>query len=123
MILICYTLHYRPYLKKTISKFEIFNELTLLSCSYFLIVFCDILIDYDMRYYIGWYMACVTLFNIMVNYLNLLYSLFKEIKKKCQNKCCKKQASKKGQSDLKNLDEPLDQTAINKEYSENYNSQ
>ena len=52
--------------------FEVFNEVTLLTVSYFLIVFIEIVDDSDMRYKIGWYIIFVTLFNILVNWFNLV---------------------------------------------------
>ena len=45
-----YTIRYKPYKEKVIFYFEIFNEASLLAISYFLIVFCDIIIDTHLRY-------------------------------------------------------------------------
>jgi len=70
-----YTMISKPYLENEIYFFELFNEMTLLSCSYFLIIFCDILMDYNKRMSVGWYMTVVTLFNILVNWLNMVISL------------------------------------------------
>lgn len=75
MFLIMYMLICRPFIEKEIFYFELFNEATLLSCSYFLIVFCDILMDYDKRMSVGWYMTVVTLFNILANWVNMVLSL------------------------------------------------
>ena len=82
MLLIIYTLQYKPYLKKTIFYFELMNEMTLLTSSYFLIVFCDILMDYELRFSVGWYITLITLLNVLVNYLNLIVSLIRKLIKR-----------------------------------------
>ena len=87
MCIIVYTIHYKPYIKKKTYYFELFNEGTLLTCSYFLMVFCDILIDYEMRTAVGWYMVIATLLNIGVNWMSLVYSLLKKMCKKCKQMC------------------------------------
>ena len=74
MGLLMYTINYRPYTQKNIFYFELLNEATLLTASYFLIVFCDILMDNELRYKIGWYIVAITLFNVLANWLNLVVS-------------------------------------------------
>jgi len=75
MFMLSYIAYVKPFLEKDVLYFEVFNEATLLTCSYFLIVFCDILMDYQKRYSVGWYMVAVTLFNILANWLNMMIAL------------------------------------------------
>ncbi|CDW74924.1 UNKNOWN [Stylonychia lemnae] len=56
LALIVYLIHCKPYKSKIDFTFEIYNEATLLSMSYFLIVYIDIVNDIKLRYDIGWYM-------------------------------------------------------------------
>jgi hypothetical protein len=69
----------KPFAKKKTYYFEVYNEITLLTCSYFLMVFCDILMDYEIRYAVGWYMVCVTLLNVLANWTNLVASVLKKL--------------------------------------------
>lgn len=92
MVLIVYIILFKPYLKKKTYYFEIFNEITLLTCSYFLMVFCDILMDSEIRTAVGWYMVTVTLLNVGANWMNLVYSLLKKLCKSLKKKCCKSKA-------------------------------
>jgi len=55
--------------------FEIYNEITLLSCSVLLLILCDILTDNEKKYAVGWYLVAATLTNIAANYINLLATL------------------------------------------------
>ena len=79
MGLLMYTIHYKPYTQKDIFYFEIFNEGTLLAISYFLLVFCDILVDNDLRYSIGWCIVLLVLINVFANWLNLVISVIKGV--------------------------------------------
>ena len=73
--------------------FEVFNEICLLTCSYFLIVFCDILMDYEIRLGVGWYMVAITLGNLAINWINLVVSMVRKLCKKAIKKCRKKSAN------------------------------
>lgn len=75
-------LYVRPFKDKWIFYFQVFNEATLLSCSYFLLVLCDILMANNLRISVGWYMVAVTLLNILANWLNLVISLLVDLIKK-----------------------------------------
>lgn len=94
----------RPFKKKTIFYFEVFNEISLLTCSYFLLVFCDILMDNEMRLGVGWYMVAITLGNLGINWLNLMISLVRKLCKKAKRKCKKKVSiEQKPKDDCKEL--------------------
>lgn len=80
----------RPFKKKIMFYFEVFNEICLLTCSYFLLVLCDILMDNDMRMGIGSYMVAITLGNLAINWIHLVVSLVRKLCKKAIKKCKKK---------------------------------
>eukprot|EP00347_Sterkiella_histriomuscorum_P009613 403340537 len=91
ILLIIYVTYFKPYKKKSDYIFEIFNEFTLLTISYFLIVFIEIVSDYQLRYDIGWYVVVVTLFNIFTNWISMAFTIVLTIKEKLKEKCKKKQ--------------------------------
>eukprot|EP00347_Sterkiella_histriomuscorum_P010505 403376025 len=91
ILLIIYVTYFKPYKKKSDYIFEIFNEFTLLTISYFLIVFIEIVSDYQLRYDIGWYVVVVTLFNIFTNWISMAFTVVLTIKEKIREKCKKKQ--------------------------------
>ena len=84
MSLIVYMLLFKPFKKKKTFYYELYNEGTLLTCSYFLMVFCDILMDSEIRYNVGWFMTTATLINLFTNYMNLVVSMIKKVCKKCK---------------------------------------
>jgi len=61
---------------------EIFNEVTIMICTYHLFLFTEYVPDAQVRYMIGWSIVGVTTFNILVNILVVLVStVFKSINK------------------------------------------
>ena len=62
----------KPFKQRSDYIFEALNETTLLTISYFLIIYIQIVDDSELRYEIGWYIIAVTLFSILVNWLNLV---------------------------------------------------
>ena len=87
--------HVKPFVKRKVLYFEVFNETTLLTCSYFLLILSDSFMDSTTQNDVGWYMVAVTLFNIIVNYLNLLLSVFKKLCKKAKRKCAQRKKAAK----------------------------
>ena len=90
LALLMYMILVRPFKEKVTFYFEVFNEITLLAFSYFLIIFCDILIDSRMRYDIGWYVVIMTLLNVFINWLNLMASVIYTLVMKIKAKMAKK---------------------------------
>eukprot|EP00347_Sterkiella_histriomuscorum_P008413 403345188 len=91
--LIMYVTYYKPFKSKSDYIFEIYNEFTLLTISYFLIVYIDIVNDAELRYSIGWYVVIITLLNIFVNWMNLVVTLIIGLVQKAREKCKKRKAS------------------------------
>jgi hypothetical protein len=61
----------RPYDDGLLNFVEIFNEATLLICSYILLLFTDYIEDAQMRSDIGWVYGCIVAVNLIVNWLIL----------------------------------------------------
>ena len=73
--LITYLLKTRPYDDGLLNFVEIFNETTLLICSYILLLFTDYIEDAQMRSDIGWVYGCIVAVNLIVNWL-ILFARF-----------------------------------------------
>ncbi|TNV87928.1 hypothetical protein FGO68_gene17662 [Halteria grandinella] len=65
----------KPMNQPFLNNMEIFNELTLLICSYFLFLFTDFVGDANTRFMIGWAFVGLAAFNILVNWCALLYKV------------------------------------------------
>lgn len=89
--LIMYLLKVMPYEDKLLNVIELFNEMSLLACSYTLLAFTDYVDDVHRRSEIGWFYASLVSVNFAVNWLTLFYrfvtgTLFpacRNIKSKC----------------------------------------
>ena len=73
--LITYLLKTLPYDDGLLNFVEIFNETTLLICSYILLLFTDYIEDAQMRSDIGWVYGCIVAVNLIVNWL-ILFARF-----------------------------------------------
>ena len=59
------------------SHLEIFNEVTIISCTLHLVCFTDYIDDVDMQYAIGWSMLSILFLNIFIFMSVIIYkSLF-----------------------------------------------
>jgi hypothetical protein len=59
---------------------ELFNEMTLLICSYFLFAFTDFVGDANTRFLAGWAFIGIVAINILVNWMALLYKVASAIR-------------------------------------------
>ena len=64
----------KPLNERFLNNIEIFNELSLITCSYFLFTFTDF-VNAQTRFMMGWVFIGVTCTNILVNWLALLYKV------------------------------------------------
>lgn len=55
------------------NKLEMFNETCILIVSYHLFLFTDFVINAEIRYALGWSLIGVTLSNISINMLVILF--------------------------------------------------
>ena len=66
----------KPLNQPFLNRMEIFNEISLLICSYFLFMFTDFIPDAQTRYLAGWGFIGMAVFNIAVNWLCLFYKVY-----------------------------------------------
>lgn len=77
--LIAYYLAVRPYSDKLLNRLEIFNELCLLTGSYVLIGFTDLITDPVKRYNAGWLMTSLVILCATVNMALIIWKLLSTI--------------------------------------------
>lgn len=66
----------RPLTMKYLNIMELFNEVTLLICSYYLFCFTSFVPDVEFRYFLGWIFIGIVALNIIVNWGVLMYKVF-----------------------------------------------
>jgi hypothetical protein len=66
----------KPMNQPFLNRMELFNEMTLLVCSYFLFAFTDFVPDANTRFMIGWAFIGLAALNILVNWMALFYKVF-----------------------------------------------
>jgi hypothetical protein len=74
-----YMINVMPYTDNLLNGIEIFNELSLLVTSYFLLSFTDWVGEPEFRYTIGWTFTGFLGFNIFVNWCVLFYRLLQPL--------------------------------------------
>jgi len=71
-MMLLYFASIKPLKEPFLNRMEIFNELSLLACSYFMFAFTDFC-SANTRFLMGWVFVGITVFNILVNWLALFY--------------------------------------------------
>ncbi len=66
----------KPLNEPFLNRMEIFNELCLLICSYYLFMFTDFIPDVQTRFLAGWGFIGIAVFNIGVNWACLFYKVY-----------------------------------------------
>ena len=87
-----YLVKVMPYEERLLNFMELFNEGSLLVCSYTLLVFTEYVEDPHMRSEIGWFYAFIVSLNFVINWLTLFYrlitvnllTLFRKLRDKCR---------------------------------------
>ncbi|TNV87834.1 hypothetical protein FGO68_gene14781 [Halteria grandinella] len=95
----------KPMNQPFLNNMEIFNELTLLICSYFLFLFTDFVGDANTRFMIGWAFVGLAAFNILVNWCALLYKVGTAIRGVIRGLLHKRRIQKYLQEKQKRLEE------------------
>src|SRR3569833_1698536 len=67
MLIIAYLGYIQPFSVKLVNKIEIFNELTIMTVGYHLILFTEFVPSIEMQYMAGYSVIAITIFNILVN--------------------------------------------------------
>lgn len=80
LLMLLYLVDVRPLNSPFLNKMELFNEVTLLACSYFLFAFTDFVGDATLRYSLGWGFISLIGLNVAVNLGALFYSMFLNIR-------------------------------------------
>ena len=75
VFMLCYIVSVRPLKDNFSNRMEIFNEVTVLICSYILFTFTACVQDVQTRFEYGWIFIGVTLGNIIVNFIALFYKV------------------------------------------------
>jgi hypothetical protein len=69
----------KPFESKAMNYFELYNEATILSFSYIIIVNLGLLSDTQMRYDLGWLLIALILANIGINLIRIIKTLCRKI--------------------------------------------
>jgi hypothetical protein len=80
LLMLLYLADVRPLNSPFLNRMEIFNEVTLLCCSYFLFAFTDFVAEAGTRYMLGWGFIGLIGMNVMVNLGALFYSMFVNVR-------------------------------------------
>lgn len=70
-----------PFGHPNMNYLEMFNEMCVLAAGYHLIVFSQLVDDFEMKYNAGWSIIALTVLSILVNMGFMLYNSFKLLRK------------------------------------------
>ena len=101
----------KPFESKIENTIEIFNEITILICSYHLFLFTDFVQDETISYNAGWSFLCFVAANVFVNMaisyyetISNIFTLIRRLYARLQAKTAKKEALIKYNEQLKKRD-------------------
>ena len=66
---------------------EVFNEMTVLICSWHLLIFSDLITDADIQYMAGWSLVLITISNLLINIGIVLFTSLADLKRKLCRYC------------------------------------
>ena len=90
LLMICFITSVYPFEEYNMNKQEIFNELCVLTSSYFMILYTEFIGDYEMKYMIGWFQIGLIAFNIFGNMSVMVAMSVNNIKLKIKKRRNKK---------------------------------
>jgi hypothetical protein len=79
--MILYILAVKPFDLPLLNYTEIFNECCIITATYHLFAFTDFLDDPHMQYEVGWSLIGVTLFNLSVNMLIMMWGTYHKLRR------------------------------------------
>src|SRR5690606_8497888 len=79
LLMLLFFIIIKPFNQRILNAIEIFNEVTLLLCSYCLFCFTEFVPDVQTRYKFGWGFIGIITINIVVSMIILLYNFFSTI--------------------------------------------
>jgi len=80
LIDVCFKIHLSSYESKVGGFMEKFNDLFVLTCSYFPYLFTDLIPSQEDKYYIGWYYNGTVGMMIGANLFFILITAFQDVK-------------------------------------------
>ena len=84
--MIIYIQWYKPFDERGNNLIETFNEVTIITLTYFLFCFTDFVPEPETRNDLGTYYNSITYFNITVHILIMLFSTFQKLRLKCKRR-------------------------------------
>ena len=84
--MIIYIQWYKPFDKRATNLIETFNEVSIITLTYFLFCFTDFVPEPETRNNLGVYYNSITYFNISVHMIIMLCSSFHKIRLKCKKR-------------------------------------
>ena len=95
MVVLTILLGIKPLADPRSNKIEVFNEITVLSLTYMLVFFTDIVGEAQFRSDLGILYLCIAFSNIAVHIFLLTFESCRSLKRCIQRKCFKKRVVKK----------------------------
>ena len=81
-----FLVHVKPFESPFATKMEVFNEATLITLSYGLMMLSKFVPDPEVRYKIGWLYLVACLTNFSFHLTNLIYSSGKQLQRRVKRK-------------------------------------
>ncbi len=78
--MIIYITYVKPFQLPLLNRLEMFNEYSILVATYHLYCFTDFVPDPETQYQMGWSIIVVTILNMAVNILFMMYMTFGALK-------------------------------------------
>lgn len=75
-----YLIYYRPFEATAMNRLEIFNESCILAAAFHLISFTDFNGDPDVQYQGGWSIIAVTVLNMLMNMIVMVYASVRKLR-------------------------------------------
>ena len=101
LIDVCLKLDLSPYESKIGGFMEKFNDLFVVTCAYFPLLFTDLIPTQEDKYYIGWFNSGIIGILVTVNLVVMVMTAYQDMKKKISYKIkkCKHERETKAQNE------------------------
>jgi len=98
------------------NLFEVFNEITILTCGYSLFLMTDFVEKEETKWNAGWFLVALTAFNILVTLCFVVYDLLGQIGDYIAEKCYKKGKGKKRKKVKETQVVPFDEKELDEKF-------
>lgn len=82
--MVIFTGYFKPYQKKMVNILELINDSIIVVCSYFLIMFSDLVPDPETKYIMGWPLIALISTLILMNITVIVFKGIQSIVRKCR---------------------------------------